>query len=546
VNPFARALEILGISMSQNNWTYISIGDNTTRSFALMYSILPFASAAGMVWSIINFKNDDKYIASVALFGAYFLGFSRAFGRHSLIENQYDIVVWSSVLAFMFMFAAMRPKICRQAFIFVGVSLMIFFGASNPLDYKSLLNRAYATSINADIYRDGPTERISRIDLSAPLATHDQVISMINTFVPRDETYMDLTSQTLLYALTGREKPVYVNHSPLHLSGEYTQRRFIAQIEDFGDKCNFALLGGRDSLDFLWTQYRYYLVYEYLYANFRPLVKSSDNFYLWVRKDKYDSYASLLANLDPERTDFAEPLLGDDPAGNDPANAGSNTEPSPSSSLFFSRQSAGASSLIGAKKIYGGSAEADVVGVEYDDQRIRIEIDADVSLFDDGITAVYGEPNGFIPLDYSYRDSDYHTYDLGELPYIWGMYDERKAWENTAVALDDERVVPKDRQSGANYVLLTIDADIQEKSFFSLAEGTSAEEFLTTNDTASLALLTPGGDVLATYFFNLHRGSNRYIFRVSSDWYWNNGSDLRLAVQSKSDLRVKFQLLLGD
>ena len=55
----------------------------------------------------------------------------------------------------------------------------------------------------------------------------------INNYLNEESTYLDLSNQTLLYALLGREKPVYINQSPGLLSGEQSQQLFIEQIEKY-------------------------------------------------------------------------------------------------------------------------------------------------------------------------------------------------------------------------------------------------------------------------------------------------------------------------
>jgi hypothetical protein len=434
VHPFKRALEFLGLCLSANNWAYSWVGDGTSRDFALMYALLPVAAITGSVWAIINFRKNNKYAASLALFIAYFMNYSRALGRHSLAENQYAIVVWTCVLALMFLFAAIKPKIGKQLFAASGMALMLLFGVSGVYEYKSTLQHAYGNVISPATYRDGASEKVTRVNLSAPFEAHREVIDMLNAFVPQGETYMDLSSQTMLYALTGREKPVYVNQSPLHLSGEFTQKMFIEQIEKFGDKCNYALLGlgWHENLDGILNQYRYYYVYEYLYENYRPLCKTSTMF-LWVKKDTYNDAVQKLS------------------AGNSFA---------------------------------------------------------------------------FEPIDYTYRDASYHTYNLGEIPYLWGTYDNKKAYENAVVTAVTDGLIPASKQSRSNYILLTLNADAAEAG--------------------TLVLADINGTPLVQYGFTLHGGTNRYMFRVSSDWYWANGQDVHVDFQTPANAQGKITLLAGD
>ncbi|MDR2173604.1 MAG: hypothetical protein LBE32_05305 [Burkholderiales bacterium] len=443
INPFSRALEFSGIALSSNNWAYVNVGDRTSRNFALTYSLLPIVAIAGSVYSIINFKRNTLYVTALALFAAYFMNFNRALGRHSLAEDSYQLVVWTGVLALMFLFAAIRPKFGKQFFVATGVAMIVLFGVYSPYADKSLLQQAYAMSSHFGAFQKGANEKMTRVNLSAPLQTHKSVISMLNMFVPQSETYMDLSSQSMLYALTNHEKPVYINQSPLHLSGGYTQKQFIEQIRLWEGKCNYALLGGVENLDGIWNQYRYYLVHEYLYQHFRPLVKSSDGYALWVKKDKYSDSLAKLTSRNLTSTDFSAPVM--------------------------------------------------------------LELE---------------------PIDYDYRDLAFHTYDLNKLPYIWGQYDKKKAWENPVVLAVTNGFIPAAQQSRSNYILLTIDADAKSS--------------------ADLMVSNTSGSVLIQYKFALHRGNNRYIFRISSDWHWGNGQDLQLKLEGSALEQHSIELLAGD
>lgn len=534
VNPISRAYEFINLCLSTNNWSYSTIGDNISRNYALLYSILPIVSIVGSVWAIINFKKNNLYVVALALFVAYFFNYSRSFGRHCLAEDAYGIVIWCCIIGFMFLFAAIRPKFGKYFFVLGGMALVFILGVTNFSDYNSMLNSAYSVSVNSEIYQDGLSEKVRRVDLSAPFEMHKEVISMLNTFIPKDETYMDLSSNTMLYALTEHEKPVYINQSPLHLSGEFTQKEFIREVKKIGNKCNFALLGGdREMLDDIWTQYRYYYVYEYLYENYRPLCKSKDNFYLWVKKSKYDVVNTKIVNGEIVKTDYDTPVMRSNVTDDNWTNGIMNSD---NSVMLFSIQQEDLDSLRGAMKIYSGNNMANVIKTELDSEWLKIKIDGDVHDFDNGITAVFGKVNKYEPINYDYRDIEYHTYNLNELPYIWGTYDKRKAWNNPIVEANSDKIISVDKQSYANYIMVTIEASDEEISSLNSENITTAE----------LSLLNLNKDKLVQYNFTFHSGKNNYIFRVSSDMYWNSGQGLQLNLQLPINLQYEIKVLKGD
>jgi hypothetical protein len=302
INPISRLREILGIVNSNNNWAYSSIGNQNQLVFYIGYFILPAIIVAALICILYKLKTNIKAntaaITVISLSIGYFANYSRMLGRHSFAEGGMSLALQFTVLPLALLTAAFVPKWKKWGFICVvmGLPAIITFCTNMNFSFgNSMMNYAMGTVENGNIYYKGSTEKTARVNYSHVLNTHSAVISMINTVIPSDETYMDLSSHTMLYALTGREKPVYVNQSPLHLSGEYTQIAFINQIKNYNGKCDFALIGGWTGLDGIKNEYRYYKVYEYLNKEFMPLCQSSDGYELWVRKTRYEEFDSKLS-----------------------------------------------------------------------------------------------------------------------------------------------------------------------------------------------------------------------------------------------------------
>jgi hypothetical protein len=438
IDPLARSREFLGIVQSTNNWALYVIGDPRTLPYALLYSILPAVCTACLFILLIRpGKSVDTTVAVSVLF-SYFLNFVRAMGRHCLaVENQIDFVIWTGVLGIAFFAATYLPAIKRAAFVFFGVILATsVFNANALLDAKPIIQTAISSAGSPDYYYKGSSERTQRVDLTPPLVEYQSVLNMIAKVIPEGDTYVDLTGETMLYALSGRKKPVYINQSPLHLSGEYTQERFISQIDAYVDYCNFTLLSESRHLDTLKNNYRYYKVYEYLYEHFRPLALSSDGFALWVRKNEYERYIPVIENISQEIS----------------------------------------------------------------------------------------------PIGYDYLDS-VHNFILGQIPYVWGQYDNKKAWENKLMIDFDVSDSPWQLSlqsiSYSNYILLEIDSN-------------SSRE-------ASLHLLNDIGDTISSFDFSINPGKARYLIRTSTDWYWNSGVARSFSIEADSDVTLlAVRILSGD
>lgn len=424
-NPIERALEFIDICSSTNYWTYETLGKSDSRVYSLLYSVLPIVCIFGLLFCVKKFNTGLLYISATAMFGAYFLNYTRMLGRHSLIENQYQMTVWTAFFGIMILFATLKPGLKKLYFAFGGIVLIVFLGVTDLSRYRSNLYHAFNKATNTGIYYKGANRKITRVNMSAPFEKHSAVIKMINNIIPRDNTYIDFTSQSMLYALTGKKKPVYVNQSPLHIPGEFSQRMFIKQCEQSDVPANFALLGNSESLNGIRTNLRHYLLYEYLFENFRPFCGSTDNYYLWIRKDLFHIYNKkyFIEPQDNVRFKLPKPLMRSKLTDNNWNDGISKSNPT---IMLFDAASPNSQLLANAKKIYSSNGEANVLEVRsFGDKWLHIIIDQSPHLFNTGILEIYGKQIVGYPIDYNYRDQKYHTYNMGDIPYIWGTFDKK-------------------------------------------------------------------------------------------------------------------------
>ncbi len=306
INPIKRGLEFLGIAKSTNTWSYASLGDQTSFNFGLLYSVLPVIVVACLIWLITHFQNKPVCYASCAFLLSYIINCTRSLQRHTLAENNVAYVIFTAVLGIALFLATVIPKHKRGIFVASGLFVVtaIFTVGTTIQGSGSVARSAIATANSPDIFYDGATSKTTRVNLSAPFETHKNVIGMINSIIPEGETYLDLSGQTMLYALSGREKPVYAAQSVTEISGDYAQKRLIEEVEeDYDGVCDFALVN-----TVVWTMnidgvpgfYRYYYVMEYLYDNYRPLCKTIGDYTLWVRKSRYNEFV-----FDSEKSEYA-------------------------------------------------------------------------------------------------------------------------------------------------------------------------------------------------------------------------------------------------
>jgi hypothetical protein len=305
INPLMRTLEFVGLTNSSNNWNGYVTHDPRTVQYAFLYHILPLICTFCLFFSLIRLKNNLFRKFSIVVLGAFFLHFTRLLARHCLADNIYlvgnhpddyfpNFLIWTSCLGLSFFVSSLLPKFKQAAFVFSGLFLFtLCFQNPGLLSEDSIFIKSLNIYTDKEHYYEGKHEKIKRVDLSAPLKQYSNVLAMINQVIPQHQTYIDLSSHSILYALSGREKPVYTDQSPSHLSGEFTQDRFILEVETFKGTCDFALLhdtGKGDNPNYIPDSYVYYKIYEYLYEHYQPLSSSSDGFSLWVKKSRYDQF----------------------------------------------------------------------------------------------------------------------------------------------------------------------------------------------------------------------------------------------------------------
>lgn len=148
-------------------------------------------------------------------------------------------------------------------------------------------------------------------------------------------------------------------------------------------------------------------------------------------------------------------------------------------------------------------------------------------------------------IDYGYDGEEIlylHDYPMYEIPYLWGTYDTEKGWENPVLAdlflqeneiycIENSDQIDKSR---GNYLLLTCCCDSEYSQ-----EINNAEIILGSAET--------GEEDLYRFRFRLRPGEQRYLIRISADYYWYAGNIDRLYIQTEEKVdNIKMQILQGD
>jgi hypothetical protein len=469
-----RLMEFLALARSNVNWAYATLGEGEHWSlFYLMYILIPFTMVVSFISLVFYIKREKRYLSQqVVILSALWLTFMvnlpRIFVRHGAVEglcapgDATPGPAETTILAFLFIILygvfrgvhqSLLQYVIRRQSVLICLIPLLFLGIGHNINVHPFMELALTRFTENNQFIKYPNEKVNRVILSERMHSNvDEVTNMLNCILENSETYLDFTNQSLLYVLASREKPVYINQSPGLLSGEFTQERFIDEIQK--KNVDFVLMpihfqGLTAHIDGLLNSYRYYKVSEFISQNYVPLYRIKQ-YTLWCTKKRQDS-------------------------------------------------------LVNKIKRY----ESDVI---------------------------YGE--GKLCRDYEkVSDKNMHTYYLDDLPYIWGTYDAKEGWKNrkieNAILKDDHSYsISVPCSSKGNYLLISAD---------SLENGKAVVIFGNMQGNNMLHQLN-------AFNFSVKRGiQQRYLIRVSSDFYWYSNLIRNFKIDANIPLsNVKIQLLEGD
>ena len=304
ISPFARAREFLDVSLGSNPiWAYYSIGDPTNGAMFWAYIATPLAALGillWMLWALVKGRNVSiaRWAGIMVLLIGVLINLNRTMVRHSILEGVDVISRGGIIFAVALLLYELKG---RKAWVFLSVSMLTVtivqpltqgYLVSNAL-YKNVVNNAQYSAENMLLPIEQAPEKVERIVVDSGQEV-EQVKAFMDLLLEDDESYVDFSNQSALYALIGRESPFYVSEVPGLLSGEYSQQCYIEQIEQQADKLPLLLTAGDISkelnfdVDGVALNVRYYKIIEYLCNHYQPLLKWN-NYAIWVRIEQYES-----------------------------------------------------------------------------------------------------------------------------------------------------------------------------------------------------------------------------------------------------------------
>lgn len=624
IDPFKRLREFIEISASNQSWAYYGIGDPSKAIFAWCYIVIPLIMVLCTLYiafsqGILKKVNVEGWLILLILGLSYFFNFQRGLTRHSLVENATTVILWCALL-FIALFLAVyfeKRYLCIPLLVILVVCNSAFVQAENYAE-RSIID---AATTKLDNFVD--TWSVQRIEILGgesgrktyweELAdkkekvvrvtnTLDKEIlayqNIMNLLLEDDETYVDFMTRTFIYSAIGRKCPVYVAQSPLLLSGEYSQERFVAELQADIDDIPVAILPIADSrlsvgCDGIANVYRYYKVSEFIYKNYRPLC-SNGEFAVWCLKDRYEDMSKKLelivqeadlggiiklpyhdctilrqtngievsaAGTDPRIEDLQTVIdMNEMVGGYATISVEYQTDQTGLLQLFYTTEAGenySEEKSCALEVSDKGVADFQIQVTEHTKLRLDIpnecklkiyKITCGISKIDwryDGNTVSQDESGN---MQYSYY-SQLHNYALDQLPRIWAEKDVENAADNkilyTAEPIENTYVFSQagsDEDYDASYLLLSCE-------YLGQDVGGKHE----TDDESIRGVVCLGWydeDMFTEkcrYSFTIKEGEHDYLIRISTDYFWHLGEINAMQFYTEDNARITgVKVLEGD
>lgn len=515
ISPVSRIQEFLSITSSNDYWGWNNLGDTEKNTYYFVYFILPFLSVVCFAVTIAarSRLSIAQFALSLCLIFAYFFNIPRFLVMHSLVQYcDFFSAMWLSTmpLEVSLLIALLFNKksmfvLCQTLFVlfFYILFMQNIYHSNSPL--KNLVMRA--ESISAEVSAETRKKdinfvysRAGRVVIdggdycgsSADNMLHVQEMkAAADLLLSPDETFLDFTSMSAAYAVSQRENPVYVVQSPEVLAGEQSQRAFIREVEARLNNVPIVFMPANFSWcqmmfpNGLSTYIKHYLVAEWIYSNYRPLVKYNDFVSVWALNSRYDE--------------------------------------------FYKR--------LNAQYFLNGNNTL-TVSPEFSYSLTEDKIQLRLSLIDWGYDNFISMPEGVLPAEQYISNA--HDYDVRLLPYIWGQFDSRIAADNAdLVNVSFNGGIYSWNCAGKQSKPAYLRMDLTVSQEF--MKNTSASSLVLGNIEAGR--FTP----LNKFRFRLKEGKNVYLFRISSDYYWSRGQLTALSLDPKlANSVTSVRILEGD
>ena len=320
IDPVGRLAEFVSTAASNANWATWPVADVSSVAFGVYYLVIPAVVLLALVAHVVSSRSREAFrrggmVAATwvafAFFAVFYLAnLSRGVVRHNLAEGNVAVLLSTSGLAALSLVLhrglASGEDGVRSFGRFVAasgvVTLLFLLPVSEGVDYATRFESAASLALeqwaSTDAYKTDP-EPGSRVTGSSRV--DETLVGLLDATLAEGETFLDLSGSGYLYAVTGRESPLYVNQAPAMISGDSGQLRALAQIEEADPALVLMPSSAGTAIDGLDTCLKYYRLFERVYEGYEPLARIDGASYdVWCRAGERDRLLEALSEALPE------------------------------------------------------------------------------------------------------------------------------------------------------------------------------------------------------------------------------------------------------
>lgn len=318
INIVSRTKEWLAVGLGSNTtWATESFGDPSKFGFLVVYYIFPILALWIFISTIIKYikkRTDINLVAIILIFAIIqilyvprtivFHNFAVAWARTSVLCN---FSIYTISFFILYLLILKRESKDRQMVGWISILSILILAVSIGIEgfYPTAIDNVLSvkaervsrtTNISNDMTDIYGKERITYSEPTEKLV--NQFKNVFDELLEKDETFLEFANITAIYMLVDRDRPFYVGQSPSLLTNLYSQECYLEQVQN--SKVPLAVVGTRiqEYTTHMWSiphSVRYYTIAEYIYKNYRPLVKVGD-FAIWCEKDLWNKYNQELTN----------------------------------------------------------------------------------------------------------------------------------------------------------------------------------------------------------------------------------------------------------
>lgn len=313
---FSRISEWVSVSIGSSSfWATSNFGDPSSLAFFVSYFVVPSLVVLILICVIFSYKRNIKLAILTFTFSLtviLFIPRSIVFHNLAICSGKTGVLLnyihWSIAFFVIFLLSKHKFGINTKviAFSLSFLAVIIIEGAIVthylPCANSTLANKTLIEGKKwslKDNYRHNiGNQRIVLGENTQKFV--QQFRTVFDSLLTEDQTFIDFANITSLYFFTDRKRPSYVGQTPSLLTNLYSQQNYLEEVSKYD--CPLAILGTTENsylqqMAGVPHNVRYYKIAEYIYQNYRPLVKF-DEFVVWCKNSYYYKYKqNLLSKL---------------------------------------------------------------------------------------------------------------------------------------------------------------------------------------------------------------------------------------------------------